>query len=290
MIEKSTTINYNAPKFWGIVNVTPDSFSDGGLFYSTKNALEQIDNLKNEGAHYIDIGAASSRPSSDFISAEEEWQRLEPLFEEIEARDRGLFSCISVDTWRAKVAQKVLEKKVFCINDISAFSWDADLLDVLVQYKPYYVLMHCKGTPQNMQTEAHYENVVKEVYAFFEQKLEILDKAGFPKERVILDVGIGFGKTLEQNLALMKVKAGNVFASLGCPLMAAVSRKSWLRELFSLPKPLDASQIKGQRKILDRLTSVASLQLNKNGFTHHRLHNVKIAKEAFELEQYLKEE
>ncbi len=275
---------HNAPKFWGIVNITPDSFSDGGLFYSTKNAFEQIQTLKADGAHYIDIGAASSRPSSDFISANEEWQRLEPLFNEIELRDKDIFSSLSVDTWRADIAQKVLEKNIFAINDISAFSWDEGLLDVLVQYKPYYVLMHCLGTPQNMQINPNYTNVVDEVFAFFEKKLEILDKANFPKDKIILDPGIGFGKNLEHNLALMR--AGKKFATLGLPLMAAVSRKSWLRQIFNIEKAT-ASQVKGQNKLLDRLTSVASLMLQENGYEHHRIHNVSITNQAFVLKQKL---
>ncbi len=284
-IEKNNNITINAPIFWGIVNITPDSFSDGGLFYSAKNALEQIYHLKNEGAHYIDIGAFSSRPNNDFISAEEEWQRLEPLFEQIDLRDKDLYSCLSIDTWRADIAQKALEKNIFCINDISAFSWDEGLLDVLVHYKPYYVLMHCTGKAEDIHIPAQSENIVEDVYAFFAHKLELLEKRGFPKEKILLDPGIGFGKNLEQNLALMN--AGARFAQLGCPLMAAVSRKSWLRELFSLKKAVESSQIKGQRKVLDRLTSIASLSLNKHGFKHHRLHNVAITRQAFIVEEAL---
>ncbi len=285
MIKTKNNSTTNAPIFWGIVNITEDSFSDGGLFSTPDKALKQFLLLKEKGADIIDIGAASSRPSSEFISAQEEWQRLKPLFDLLEENDNKLFSSVSVDTWRAEVAQKVLEKNVSYINDISAFSWDPSLLDVLVQYKPYYVLMHCLGTPQNMQISPNYTNVVDEVFAFFEAKLERLDKAGFPLEKVILDPGIGFGKTLEHNLALMQ--AGEKFLSLGQELMAAVSRKSWLRDIFSIQKASLESEIKGQRKVLDRLTSIASLSLHKKGYTHHRVHNVEIVKQAFTLESFL---
>ncbi len=269
-----------APKIWGIVNCTPDSFSDGGLFMDTQKAYAQMLKLFEDGADYVDIGAASARPSSDFISAEEEWERLEPLFNMIEENRPDLFAKISVDTWRASVAQKVLERNIFCINDISGFQsiWGEDaFLDVLVQYKPYYVLMHCQGLPQNMQDHTEYADVVDTVYSFFEERLNLLSKAGFPTEKVILDPGIGFGKNLEQNLALLN--ATEKFEKLGLPLMAGISRKSWLRLLLEIEKENIVE--------LDNATANASLLLAKNGFLHHRVHNVKLCRHAFHLAKNL---
>ncbi len=274
----------NIPKIWGIINITPDSFSDGGLFLNAENAYVHAEKLIHDGADYLDIGAASSRPNAEFICEEEEWQRLEPFFNLIEEKNKELFARLSVDTWRASIAQRALEKGVFCINDISALQWDRGdktLLDVLLEYKPYYVLMHCHGTPQNMQCVqnlAKYNNVVDTVLSFFEERLSLLQKSNFPMEKVILDVGIGFGKNLEQNLALLN--AGKKFSSLGFPLMSAISRKSWLRELLSIEKE--------NIKELDTATTNASLLLHKQGFLHHRVHNVKEHKRAFCLEQNLK--
>ncbi len=265
------------PKIWAIVNCTPDSFSDGGLFLDSDKAFDQVKQLLTDGADFIDIGAASSRPTSDFISAQEEWERLLPLFELIEKENQSLFQKISVDTWRADVAQKVLEKDVFCINDISAFEWEPQLLDVIAHYKPYYVLMHCQGKPQNMQKHTQYEDVVDTVYAFFENKLKKLQEVGFPSEKIILDPGIGFGKTLEQNYRLMK--AGEKFKELGFPLMAGISRKSCLRDLLFIEKySIDE---------LDSVTALASVLLYNNGFEHHRVHNAKACHKAFLLNKTL---
>ncbi len=260
----------NAPKIWGIVNITPDSFSDGGLFLEKESAHSQCLKLIQDGADYLDLGAASSRPTSEFISPEEEWARLEPVLSSIENSDKTLLNKISVDTWRADVAKKVLEKNIFCINDISAFQWEPELVEVLSHYKPYYVMMHCQGTPDTMQQNIQYDDVVDTVFSFFEERLNILQKANFPIEKVILDPGIGFGKNLEQNLALMN--AGEKFSTLGLPLMAAVSRKSWLRLLLSI-EPSSTQE-------LDSMTACASVLLQQKNYIHHRVHNVQATKQA----------
>ncbi len=285
-----------SPKIWGIVNITPDSFSDGGLFLNPEKAYSHIEKLLNEGADFIDIGSASSRPSSDFITAEEEWNRLEPLFNLIAEKDKHLFSKISVDTWSSYVAQKALERNVFCINDISACRWDTGLLDVLVEYKPYYVLMYSEGQPKTMQEKINIKDneIIDKTYSFFEKQLEKLDKVGFPKEKIMLDVGIGFGKTLEQNILLLN--AEETFLRFGIPLYSGVSRKTWLRNLFSLTTQEQESKEKGKYSFLkkgenaqlmiedlDRLTANASLLLLQKGYLHHRVHNVKYTRQAFDL-------
>ncbi len=278
--------NINAPKLWGIVNCTPDSFSDGGLFLDAKKAYAQIEKLIEEGADYIDIGAASSRPSSEFISAEEEWQRLEPLFDVIEENNKSLLSKISVDTWRADVAQKVLERNIFAINDISACMWEENLLEKLVEHKPYYVLMHCKGKPQDMQENTTYNNVVDAVCAFFENRLELLQKVNFPLEKVILDPGIGFGKNLEQNLDLMN--SGERLSSFGIELMAGISRKSWIKQTLFSKNIIENKEESLNITDLDCATACASLLLFKKGFKHHRVHDIKKCKQFFMLEDKLR--
>ncbi len=284
MLTRMTTTknNINAPKFWGIVNCTPDSFSDGGLYNDAQKAYAHIKEMLQDGADYIDIGAASSRPGSDFISPEEEWARLEPLFDLIENEDKSLFQKISVDTWRKDVAQKVLGKNIFAINDISAFVWEPALVEHLVEYKPYYVMMHCKGLPQDMQKDTNYTDVVDNVCAFFEERLEILQKTHFPLEKVILDPGIGFGKSLEQNLALMN--ASDKLSSFGLELMAGISRKSWIKQLLLL------DTVDGNHNFieeLDSFTAFSSLQLYGKGFIHHRVHNVKKCKQFAVLKEHL---
>ncbi len=265
IINQNNSIECNAPKFWGIVNITPDSFSDGGLFLDSHKALEQAKSLLyNNGAHFIDIGAASSRPSAGFISEEEEWARLEPFLNLAESNNKEIFPQLSLDTWRASIAEKAMKKGINIINDISAFNWDNRLLDVLLEHQPYYVLMHCKGKPDTMQDEPKYACVVDEVYAFFEEKLNVLIKKGFPREKIILDQGIGFGKTQEHNKALLE--ASEKFLEFDLPLMAAISRKSLIRHLYSI----NANDINA----LDEATAQYTHALIQKGYTHHRVHNV----------------
>ncbi len=270
----------NASKIWGIINITPDSFSDGALYFEPEKAFAHLLELDKTGADFFDIGAASSRPFAPFISEEEEWQRLEPFFALVRAERKELFSRISVDTWRASVAKKALEAGVFCINDISGFRWDEGLLEVLLEYQPYYILMHSLGVPETMQEnieEKQSKDIVETVFKFFEDRLAILDKRGFSREKIILDVGIGFGKTPEQNIELLR--ASKKFSSFNLPLMSAISRKSVLSKTFNIDKDNTVE--------LDRATTICSLLLNKQGFTQHRIHNVKALVQAFAMEKTL---
>ncbi len=275
------SIHNNAPKIWGIINITPDSFSDGNMYFDAQNAYKHMLELDKDNAHFFDIGAASSRPFAPFIEEEEEWQRLEPFLKLVSKENKSYLKRISVDTWRASIAQKALEEGVFCINDISGFSWDKNMLDVLINYKPYYILMHSLDVPAKMQENIEIKqskDIVKTVYSFFEEKLEILYKNNFPKEKIILDVGIGFGKTVEQNFELLN--AHEVFTSLSYPLMSAISRKSLLSKFLNIEKKNNIE--------LDNASAIMSLLLYKKGFTHHRVHNVGAIAKAFALDSKLK--
>ena len=187
----------------GIVNITPDSFYDGGSRSTAEATLEHAQSLWKEGAHILDLGAESSRPGSEPLTAEQELQRLLPVLHPL------LHCCqsppenisvpaplISVDTYHAHTARVALEAGVDIINDISACLFDADLLEVLSHFKPGYVLMHAKGQPKTMQASPHYNNVVDEVLAFFEQHLHRLTHAGLPESNIVLDPGIGLGTNL----------------------------------------------------------------------------------------------
>ncbi len=276
-------IQDNAPKIWGIINITPDSFSDGNMYYKPEKAYIHMQELNKEGAHFFDVGAASSRPFAPFIEEEEEWQRLKPFFDVIQKEDKNFLSRISVDTWRASVAEKALERGVFCINDISGFRWDKKLLEVLIEYQPYYILMHSLDIPAKMQKnieERKDKNIVQTVYNFFEERLEILEKNAYPKEKIILDIGIGFGKTVEQNFELLN--AAEKFIPFGYSLMSAISRKSLLSNFLDVDKKNNIE--------LDRASAIMSLLLEKQGFKHHRVHNVRAIAQAFALDSKLKQD
>lgn len=242
----------------GIVNLTTDSFHAQSRYPDTMAALARCKELVADGADVLDLGAESSRPGARPVSASEEIARLVPLITELKAGNADV--CISVDTYHAATAAAVLEHGADIINDISACSFDPAMLDVLVQYKPGYVLMHCQGTPETMQDNPVYTDVCAEVAAFFAAKLAMLVAAGLPEERIILDPGIGFGKTMEHNLALMRSTAP--WKELGRPSLMACSMKSVFGNLLALP--------------VDRrgtATCVASALTLGGGYTWHRVHD-----------------
>jgi len=211
----------------GIVNTTPDSFSDGGKFLDAERAVEQGLRLLSEGADILDIGGESTRPGADPVSAEEERARTEPVI-------RGILqqmpeACISIDTSKASVAKAALEAGAEIVNDITAGYGDADMLPLVATTGAGLVLMHMQGRPQTMQNNPVYDDVVAEVRSFLAERLEAAEQAGISPEQVVLDPGIGFGKTLEHNLTLMRnLKHLEVN---GRPLLLGVSRKRWLGDL-----------------------------------------------------------
>ncbi|MBU1275095.1 MAG: dihydropteroate synthase [Proteobacteria bacterium] len=216
----------------GVVNVTPDSFSDGGLFYEEAQAVEQGLALAEAGADILDVGGESTRPGSEPTPANEEMDRVLPV---IEALARHCSAVISVDTYKAQVARAAVEAGAQIINDITSLGGDPDMARTAAQTKAGLVLMHMKGEPRTMQADPTYGDVVAEVRDFLAQRAGKALEAGVAPEAIVLDPGIGFGKTLEHNLAL--IRNLGYLARLGHPVLLGASRKSFIGALTGRPTP-----------------------------------------------------
>jgi dihydropteroate synthase len=250
--------NFNTPCIMGILNVTPDSFSDGGKYLNKDDAVKHALNMLNDGADIIDIGGESTRPGSDPVSADEESNRVLPVIKEIlKNRPEAI---LSIDTNKSIVARKALENGVQIINDISGLTFDPEIASAAVEYNAALVIMHIKGTPKTMQLKPDYKNLINEIYEFLYDQTNKAVKAGVKK--IIVDPGIGFGKTAEDNLVLIKKLSD--FKSLGYPILIGVSRKSFLGKIAEL----EVSE-------RDNLTSVAETLAVLNGANIIRTHNVK---------------
>lgn len=218
----------------GVVNVTPDSFSDGGDFVAGPDGAAQARRLAAEGADIIDIGGESTRPGSSGVSAEQELARVLPV---ADALGPDFAVPLSVDTSKATVARACLERGFTVVNDVTAGRNDPQTLRVAAEFGSYVVLMHMLGAPATMQEEPQYRDVVEEVCAFLAGRAEAAEAAGVPHDRVILDPGIGFGKTLGHNLALLG--AVPRLKQLGYPLLVGASRKSLFKGLLGIEEPRD---------------------------------------------------
>jgi len=214
----------------GVLNVTPDSFSDGGLFLRPDDALRRAEEMASEGADLIDIGGESSRPGAEPVPLEEELRRVLPVVREA---SRRLPLPISVDTYKAEVARRALEEGASIVNDISALRFDPKMAEVVADHRAPVVLMHMKGTPRDMQRNPYYEDVVGEVEAFLKERREAAVRAGIPEGNIILDPGIGFGKRVEDNLQLLKHL--DRLVALGNPVLVGTSRKSFIGAVLDLP-------------------------------------------------------
>ena len=215
------------PLVMGIVNVTPDSFSDGGRFVATEAAVSHALDLVSQGADLLDIGGESSRPGAETIPAEEELRRVLPVVRELAARTAVP---LSVDTTKAAVADACLAAGAHVVNDITALRGDPDMAPVVASRRAGVVLMHMRGTPQTMQIDPRYDDVAAEVRGFLEERLHAAAAAGIEGGRVVLDPGIGFGKTTEHNLELL-ARLGELRA-LGRPVLLGVSRKGFIGKLL----------------------------------------------------------
>ncbi len=218
----------------GVLNVTPDSFSDGGEFNTLAAALAQAQRLVKAGADIIDVGGQSTRPGAEQISVEEELNRVLPV---VEAVSSVLSVPISVDTTRAFVAQKAVEAGADLVNDISGGTFDPDMLPVVAHLGVPIALMHIRGTPQTMQQLTEYQDLVGEIYEFLENRIAAAVEAGIERSHLIVDPGIGFAKTAEQNLEILRQLPR--FRSLGVPLLVGVSRKSFIGRILERPNPKD---------------------------------------------------
>ena len=211
----------------GVVNITPDSFSDGGRFYSTNDAIAHGEKLIDDGADILDIGGESTRPFSDAVSARDELERVIPV---IEALAEHTAIPISIDSTKAIVAQRALEAGAAIINDVSALRIDPEMAAVAVDFDVPVMLMHMLGTPKTMQVAPAYDDVVNDIKLFLKQAVARATDAGIKHERIIIDPGIGFGKTLEHNLQLINnISALN---DIGLPILVGPSRKAFLRNLL----------------------------------------------------------
>jgi dihydropteroate synthase len=228
--------------------------------------------LARQGAHILDVGGESTRPYGEAVGEAEELARVLPVVEGlVKART---CSVISVDTYKAGVAARCLEAGAAIINDVSGFRFEPELLDVLVEHKPGYVLMHSLGRPEDMQDEPRYEDVVGEIMAFFEERLGVLERAGLPLDRVVLDPGIGFGKKLEHNLAILREIER--FYELGLPVYMGLSNKSLWQGLLGLEV--------GQRQ---NATQAATAVLAARGVPIHRVHEVQLTRQSLTIAREL---
>jgi dihydropteroate synthase len=216
----------------GVVNVTPDSFSDGGKFFDPRAAVEHGLKLAAQGAEILDVGGESTRPRATPVSEDEELRRVIPVIEELAARVK---IPLSIDTMKPAVARVAIAAGASIVNDVAANREDDAMARVVAEYGAGYVLMHMQGTPETMHVNPVYTDVVREVGEFFSRKIQRLSDCGITREQVIVDVGIGFGKTLEHNLLLLG--ALRSFTKLERPLLLGVSRKSFIGKLLGAETP-----------------------------------------------------
>ncbi|CAN5890100.1 dihydropteroate synthase [soil metagenome] len=219
-------LDLSCPVIMGILNLTPDSFYDGGKYNSIEAALLHARKMVEDGAKIIDIGAVSTRPGAHVISADEEWERMKAIIPLLNTNFPG--TVLSVDTYRAAIAEKAIAAGAHIINDISGGTLDDKMFETIAALNVPYVLMHIKGTPETMQENPVYENVVEEVKQFFEERITKLKSLGV--KQIILDPGFGFGKTLEHNCQLLN--SLEVFTAMNYPVLAGLSRKSMITKLY----------------------------------------------------------
>lgn len=214
----------------GILNVTPDSFSDGGKYLTPGLAIERGIQMAEDGADIIDIGAESTRPGAEPISIEEELQRIIPV---LEGLLKQVDVPISIDTYKSSVAETVLKIGANIINDISGLRFDPKMKDVVAKYQVPVVIMHIKGEPRNMQHHPNYEDLIGEIYDYLSASIQLAETAGIKQEKIIVDPGIGFGKRLFDNYEILKRLLE--FQGLGCPILIGPSRKSFIGKVLDLP-------------------------------------------------------
>ncbi len=213
----------------GILNVTPDSFSDGGEFFHVEKAVEKAAQMLEEGANIIDIGGESTRPGAKPVSEEEELKRVIPVIKQIR-KELGDNFFISIDTYKSKVAKAALEEGADIVNDISGLSFDEHMIDVIKEFDCPVIVNHIKGTPQNMQKNVYYDDVVREIIEFLNKQISIALEKGIRKDRFIIDPGIGFGKNVEHNIEI--IKRLKEFKILGFPILVGISRKSFIGKVL----------------------------------------------------------
>ena len=268
---KGNLLDLNKPKIMGILNVTPDSFFDGGLYNTEKKVDIQVMKMIEDGMDILDVGGYSSRPGAKEINIDEEIDRVIPVVKFIRKTYPELI--LSVDTFRSEVARNCLDLGVDIINDISAGCIDKNILDVVAEYNCPYIMMHMKGTPQTMQINPEYENLIKELLIYFAKRIYLAREKGIID--IIVDPGFGFGKTLDHNYTIMK-KIEN-FKLLDLPILVGISRKSFITKQLDIDK----------KDSLNGTTALNMYFLEKN-VNILRVHDVKEAKECIMLHEKIK--
>ncbi|KIC49159.1 dihydropteroate synthase [Tateyamaria sp. ANG-S1] len=223
---------WDAPQIMGILNTTPDSFSDGGQHNARSDAVAHGQALIGQGAEILDIGGESTRPGAQTVDVEEEIARTAPVIRDLRAA--GVTTPISIDTRKAAVAEAALDAGASIVNDVSGFTYDPDLAPLCAARGVPVCVMHAQGDPQTMQDNPTYDDVLLDVYDFVAERIEVLQAAGVAKDRIIADPGIGFGKTLDHNLALLN--RISLFHSLGVPILLGASRKRFIGTLGNAPE------------------------------------------------------
>jgi dihydropteroate synthase len=263
---KGKLIDLSQPKVMGILNITPDSFYDGGKYLSEKTILQKVEKMNFEGATFIDIGGYSSRPGAKHISEEEELKRVLTGINLVVKHFPD--TIISVDTFRSSIAQKAIDAGAAMVNDISAGNLDAQMFKTVAKLQVPYMMMHMPGSPQTMQKFTHYEDIIQEIILYFSKK--IVELRELQLNDIIIDVGFGFGKTLEQNFLLLKNLS--VFKLMEVPILVGLSRKSMLFKTLHI----------SQEEALNA-TSIANTLAIANGASILRVHDVKEAVEAIKI-------
>ena len=270
---KGNLIDLSNPKIMGILNVTPDSFFDGGRYKNTTSIINQVTKMITDGATFIDLGAYSSRPGADYVSEEEELKRVIPIVNLLINEFPEIL--ISIDTFRSKVAEEAIYNGIAIINDISAGNLDLKMLDVIAKHQVPYIMMHMKGTPQTMQQHTDYKDLLTDILYYFSEKIADSHSKGI--HDIIIDPGFGFAKTLEQNYELMQKL--ELFKTIKAPLLVGISRKSMIYKLLQT----DA------KNALNGTTILNTISLLK-GANILRVHDVKEAFECIQLTKQLKAE
>ena len=247
-------------KIMGILNLTQDSFSDGGEFIEPANAFKRVDELINQGAHILDIGSESTRPMADEIPADIQIQRILPVLKYIKENYQHV--PVSIDTRSSQVAKMALEANADIINDVSGLRYDTNMAKTVAGYNAKIIIMHSRSTPQDMDEKCVYKNVVDEVYFELKNQCDTALANGIKPENIIVDVGFGFAKNYEQNIELMK--RIDEFKSLGYEILAGVSRKRFIQKLANVTQP----------KAADEMSALASAYFASVGINYIRVHNV----------------
>ncbi len=256
--------DFSEPRIMGILNTTPDSFSDGGKYTDLRRARDQIYLMKRDGAAIVDIGGESTRPGAEPVSEEEEIRRVIPVLESAREHFPGL--CYSIDTTKYEVAKRALEAGASIINDVSGLQKEPEMAGLAAEHRAAYVIMHSKGDPKTMQKDPRYRDVVGEVYDFFERQVGVAQTAGV--RNIILDPGIGFGKTVDHNLKLLAHL--DKFIKIGFPVLVGASRKSMIGRILNV-RPVD-----------ERLTGTIAIHYDAltKGARILRVHDVREASDS----------